>query len=190
MRPRASRRTAGPRGRCRRRCAPPAGPRRCWMRSIRSLRSHPDWVAGWVETITSSGRRLAIASIVARNGSASPTSPDAAMPSRGEQRHRQIDAHLRRFAHRLVVDHEARRGLASGARRAGSAVSPAAARSRTASSSFSPPSVRLATTRISRIIWFRSSRSFDCRRHARRRLRPGSGAGAKMPCTAPGTPYS
>ena len=33
-------------------------------------------------------------------------------PLAGDQRERQVDAHLRRFAHRLVVDHEARRGLA------------------------------------------------------------------------------
>ena len=71
-------------------------------------------VAGWVETMISSGRRSATASIVARNGSASPTSPLASMPSAATAAEREVDAHLRRFADRLVVDHEARRGLALG----------------------------------------------------------------------------
>ena len=56
-------------------------PEAFWMRSIRSRRSQPDCVAGWVETMISSGRRSAIASIVAKNGSGSPTSPVASMPS-------------------------------------------------------------------------------------------------------------
>ena len=89
-------------------------PEAFWMRSIRSRRSQPECVAGCVETMISSGRRSAIASIVARKGSASPTSPVASMPSSASSRDREVDAHLRRFAHRLVVDHEARRGLALG----------------------------------------------------------------------------
>ena len=74
----------------------------------------PSAVAGWVERMISSGRRSAIASIVAENGSGSPTSPVASMPSPATSEMREVDAHLGRFAHRLVVDHEARRGLALG----------------------------------------------------------------------------
>ena len=96
------------------------------IRSIRSRRSQPDCVAGWVEMMISSGRRSAIASIVARNGSESPTSPVASMPSLGEQRQREVDAHLRGFAHGLVVDHETGRGLALRHDERGSAASPAA----------------------------------------------------------------
>ncbi len=51
------------------------------IRSMRSRRSQPEWVAGCVETMISDGRRSATASIVARNGSSSPTSPVATMPS-------------------------------------------------------------------------------------------------------------
>src|SRR5439155_22255565 len=39
-----------------------------------SRRSQPECCAGWVETMISSGRRSATASIVARKGSGSPTS--------------------------------------------------------------------------------------------------------------------
>ena len=51
------------------------------MRSIRSRRSQPELSAGCVEMMISSGRRSATASIVARKGSGSPTSPVRAMPS-------------------------------------------------------------------------------------------------------------
>src|SRR2546421_3792019 len=50
------------------------------MRSTRSLRSQPDWVTGCVETMISSGWKSATASIVAWNGSSSPTSPTSSMP--------------------------------------------------------------------------------------------------------------
>ena len=61
----------------------------CWTaipeasatRSTRSRRSQPDAVAGSVEITISSGLRSAIASIVAWNGSESPTSPVASKPS-------------------------------------------------------------------------------------------------------------
>ena len=56
-------------------------PEAIWTRSIRSRRSQPECVVGCVETITSLGRCSPIASIVARNGSASPTAPLASMPS-------------------------------------------------------------------------------------------------------------
>ena len=51
------------------------------MRVTRSRRSQPEWAAGWVETMIRSGRCSATASIVARKGSGSPTSPLAWMPS-------------------------------------------------------------------------------------------------------------
>ncbi len=110
-------------------------PEAFWMRSIRSRRSQPDWVAGCVETITSLGRCSAIASIVARNGSGSPTCAAGLDALVGEQRHGEVDAHLRRFAHRLVVDHEARGGLALGHHEAEARVAsapPARARARAA----------------------------------------------------------
>jgi hypothetical protein len=51
------------------------------MRSTRSRRSQPELTTGYVEMRISSGRRVAIASIVARNGSGSPTSPVASIDS-------------------------------------------------------------------------------------------------------------
>ena len=97
-----------------RRRARPAARRRSGCARSGPAAASRSCVAGWVETMISSGRRSAMASIVARKGSGSPTSPVASMPSRRNRRQRQVDAHLRRFAHRLVVDHEARRGLALG----------------------------------------------------------------------------
>ena len=132
------------RARGRRRRARPAGPWRCGSaRSGRAAASRSCW-AGWVETMISSGRCSATASIVAENGSASPTSPVASMPSSCERREREVDAHLRRFAHRLVVDHQAggrvalrhHQAEADRPRRRGRARRRAAC---------APPSVRLAT---------------------------------------------
>ena len=72
------------------------------------------------------------------------------------------------------------------------AVGPAAVRARTASSSFSPPSVRLATTRTSlmRARLPHSLGALTTPAPDPEPRPPSAGAGAKMPCTAPGTPYS
>ena len=69
------------------------------MRSTRSRRSQPERVAGWVETMISSGRYSATASIAAVKGSGSPTSPSTSMPCRRHERAREVDAHLRGVAH-------------------------------------------------------------------------------------------
>ena len=87
-------------------------PEAFWMRSIRSRRSQPECVAGWVERMISSGRCSATASMrrQERVGVADFAGRlDALGGDRGEG---EVDAHLRGFAHRLVVDHKAGRGLA------------------------------------------------------------------------------
>ena len=72
------------------------------MRSTRSRRSQPDDVAGWVETMISSGWNSAIASMAAVNGSGSPTSPSISMPSLAMNGGARSMPHLRGVAHRLV----------------------------------------------------------------------------------------
>ena len=64
--------------------------------------------------MTSSGRWMAIPSMVAVNGSSSPTSPTSSMPSLGHRLAGQAQAHLRRLAHRLVVDDPAVRRTVHG----------------------------------------------------------------------------
>ena len=122
-----------------------------WRRSIRSRRSQPEDDAGQrgdddlVDPAVARSRPS-----TALNGSWSPTSPVPSMPSSLHERQRQVDAHLRGVAHRLVVDHVAVARAGAAARRRGSARRPCAARSRIVSSSCAPPIVSLARTRYVR----------------------------------------
>ena len=164
------------------------GPGRLGDAFDRSRRSQPEAVAGWVETMISSGlrsrdrvhrrdERVRVADLAARLEPASRSSDE-----------REVEAYLGGIADRLDVDHRARGRPLWGTHQADHATLPRLLREH-ARAARRPPSVSLATTRIS---------------HQRSALIPawppcptaGAGAdlpapaGAKMPCTAPGTPYS
>ncbi len=107
-------------------------------------------------------------------------------PRSDDRREREVDTHLRRFAYGLVVDHEAAEGLLWGTTR----------RKRTS------PAARARAHRLEQLgateravgddenFPHRRLLGIGCDARCLLPATVGVGAGAKMPCTAPGTPYS